>query len=250
MARPSTPTRPHHLRASDIRSIAQLAVEATVGVSRNSGLSISTNGELLSSQLDRLLSQWPTAVEELSVIAHSMGGLVIRSAVHAAGNAGHRWTGRLKSIVFLGTPHHGALLEQAGAWVDAILASTRFTAPFVRIGRLRSAGIMDLRHGTIVGAQRHHPGHPGRHLPLPEGVACFAVAATTAAARGAVADRLVGDGLVPLPSALGIHDDPGRCLGFPESSQRILHRMNHLGLLTSPIVAEQILEWLGPKSGP
>jgi hypothetical protein len=58
-------------------------------------------------------------------------------------------------------------------------------------------------------------------LPLPEGVACYAVAATLASERSALADRLTGDGLVPLHSGLGEHDDPARSLIFAKDSQWI-----------------------------
>jgi hypothetical protein len=59
-----------------------------------------------------------------------------------------------------------------------------------------------------------------------------------------VADRLVGDGLVPLHSALGQHNDPKRCLHFAPDHQYIAYRTSHLGLLGSPAVAQQLLGWL------
>jgi hypothetical protein len=83
-------------------------------------------------------------------------------------------------------------------------------------------------------------------IPLPEGVACYTVAATTETERGTLADHLIGDGLVPLHSALGLHDEPQRCLAFDESSQRIEYRTNHLGLLSSPEVTRQLIRWLEP----
>ena len=79
-------------------------------------------------------------------------------------------------------------------------------------------------------------------------VACYSVAAATAADRGALADRLVGDGLVPLRSALGLHDEARRSLVFPQESQRIEYRTNHMGLLSSPAITRQMLLWLGPES--
>jgi hypothetical protein len=81
-------------------------------------------------------------------------------------------------------------------------------------------------------------------LPLPEGVACFTVAATLAAKRSAVADRLVGDGLVPLPSALGQHDDVQRQLHFVSTRQMVVYRTSHMQLLSSPQVTKQLLQWL------
>ena len=237
-------------------------VAATLGytpvyVRYNSGLHTSQNGHLLAAQLEQLALHWPVPLEDLTVLVHSMGGLLIRSAVHVARQQGLTWPGRLKNIVFLGTPHHGSPLERAGNWVDTILGSTPFTAPFARLGHLRSAGITDLRHGHVLDADwqgRDRFASPDDHrtpLPLPEGVACFAVAATLAPKRGLLADRLMGDGLVPLNSALGQHDEPARRLVFARESQYLAYRTGHLDLLSSREVAAQVLAWLrpGPDAG-
>ena len=77
-------------------------------------------------------------------------------------------------------------------------------------------------------------------------MACFTVAATLAAQRGVLADRLTGDGLVPLNSALGQHDETRRRLVFAKSSQRIVYRTGHLDLLSSQEVAVQVRNWLLP----
>ena len=189
-------------------------------------------------------------MEELIVVAHSMGGLLIRSAVHYARQHALRWPDRLKGIVFLGTPHHGAPLERAGNRIEALLGSTPYTAPFARLGKLRSAGITDLRYGFLLdedwrGRDRFQHKTDTRHrVPLPEGVACYAIAATTATSRSILADRLIGDGLVPLRSALGQHDDPEMNLGFPKSAQRIFFRVKHIELLSRPEIALQMLKWL------
>ena len=218
----------------------------------NSGLHTSQNGRELSARLEQLFTHWPTPIEELTVVAHSMGGLLTRSAFHYAKLEDLRWPGHLKNIVFLGTPHHGVPLERAGNWVDIILDSTPYTAPFAKFGQLRSAGITDLRYGHVLdedwqGHDRFHRRPDNRQLvPLPEGVACYTIAATTAAKRGALANRLIGDGLVPLHSALGQHDDARRNLVFAKTSQWIAYRMNHMELLSSPEVTRQIVQWLTP----
>ena len=218
----------------------------------NSGLHTSQNGRELSAQLEQLVTYWPTRIEELAVVAHSMGGLLIRSAIHYARQEALIWPEYLKNIVFMGTPHHGSPLERAGNWVDAFLTGTRYTAPFARLGQLRSAGITDLRYGNILdedwkGNDRFHRNPDNRRIvPLPTGVDCYAVAATTAARRSALANRLIGDGLVPLYSALGRHDDTRRNLRFAEASQYIAYRTNHVGLLSSPEVTRQIVQWLTP----
>ncbi|QDL37055.1 DUF7379 domain-containing protein [Rhodoferax sediminis] len=218
----------------------------------NTGRHISQNGHELSSQLEQLVAHWPVPIDEFTVLAHSMGGLVIRSAVYYGRQDALRWPARLNKIVFLGTPHHGAPLERAGNWIDVILGRTPFSAPFVRLTRLRSAGITDLRYGYVLdvdwqGQDLYRPRLDSRKaVPLPEGVTCYAVAGTTAAKRSALADRLVGDGLVPLNSALGQHDDPRRSLVFAKASQWIAYRTNHVALLSSPAVTQQLVQWLTP----
>jgi len=216
----------------------------------NSGLHISQNGRELSDQLEQLVTCWPSAIEDLSVIAHSMGGLLIRSALYYAKQAGLHWPDKIGNIVFLGTPHHGAPLERAGNWLDEILGSTPYTKPFVALSQLRSAGITDLRYGNVLHEDWH--GHNRFHLkpdtrqltPLPEAVGCHTVAATLAEKRGVLADHLVGDGVVPLLSALGQHKEVKRSLFFSKSSQMITYQTNHMDILNSPEVLDQITLWL------
>jgi hypothetical protein len=216
----------------------------------NSGLHVSQNGQELASQLEALLASWPVPVTCLSLLTHSMGGLVARSAVASANQAGFAWPNQLKHLVFLGTPHHGAPLERAGNWVDVLLGSTPYSRPFAKLGQLRSAGVTDLRYGHVLDADwqghdrfRRQP-DSRTPLPLPEAVACFAVAATLAAKRSAAADRLVGDGLVPLHSALGHHENADRQLHFASTQQLLVYRTSHMQLLSSPQVTKQLLQWL------
>ena len=225
----------------------------------NTGQHTSTNGAELSAQLTSLVASWPVPVTELSILAHSMGGLVARSACHqeaqeaqaaqaTAGASG--WPPLLRHLVFLGTPHHGAPLERAGHWVDVLLGSNAYSRPFARLAQLRSAGITDLRYGHVLesdwlGRDRFRKSPDQRTpVPLPAGVACHAVAATLAARRSPVGERLVGDGLVPLHSALGIHDDPARTLGFAKARQAVFYRLGHLDLLVDAGVARQLQDWM------
>ena len=228
-----------------------------VYVRYNTGLHTSQNGQTLSNQLELLSALWPVPLTEISVLVHSMGGLVTRSAVNTAQISKRQWVKKLKNIVFLGTPHHGAPLEKAGNWIDVLLGVTPYSAPFKRLVELRSSGITDLRFGNVLdsdwqGEDRFKPKTKQdqvdrKHLPLPneaDGVACFTVAATLAAKRGLLADRLLGDGLVPLNSALGVHSDPTRSLNFAKSSQMVVYRTNHMAMLGSSEVSEQLLLWL------
>ena len=220
----------------------------------NSGLHVSINGHALAQQMERLLDQWPVPVERLVLLGHSMGGLLARSALHYATQAGQRWPARVNDLVCLGTPHHGAPLERAGHWVDIVLGATPYAAPFARLGKLRSAGITDLRHGNLVdedwvGRDRFARGTDRRqHVPLPDHIRCHAVAASIGQQGGDLKGRLLanglGDGLVPLDSALGRHKDPARTLAFAEHRQWVGYGMNHLDLLNRAEVYAQLRQWL------
>jgi hypothetical protein len=219
----------------------------------NSGLHASINGRAFAGLLEDLIHGWPRPIEELVIVGHSLGGLISRGALQHGERAEHEWPRRLRKLVFLGTPHHGSALERGGNRVDAVLEAAPYAAPFARLGKIRSAGITDLRYGNLLdedweGRDRFAPGRDVRRpVPLPEGVRCYAAAATTGKKPGDLNDRLLGDGLVSLSSALGRHDDPDRSLSIPESRQWVGHGMSHMDLLSRPEVYEQIREWLAAR---
>jgi pimeloyl-ACP methyl ester carboxylesterase len=233
--------------------LARQLQASRIDVHYNTGLHISTNGHALAQLLDALVAAWPVQVQQITIVGHSMGGLVARSAHHAAQSAGLRWAGTLRNLVFLGTPHHGAPLERGGNWIDLLLEQTPYTEPFARLGKIRSAGITDLRHGLVLDQQWQGRdrfagrGLPPAGVPLPQGVRCFTVAATTGASDDRLRHRLLGDGLVRVPSALGEHPDPRRALAFPPGHSWIARRCSHLDLLGSDAVCRQMLAWLAPE---
>ena len=213
----------------------------------NSGLHISRSGRAFADLLERAVSAWPVPVEQIVIVGHSMGGLVARSACHAAEASGHAWRAKLTKLACLGSPHHGAPLERGGNVIDRALGVSRYTAPLSQLGKLRSAGVTDMRHGNVLdehwhGRDRFAHGDDFRtRLVLPEGVDCYAMAATmTPAPR----KRLRGDGLVTVASALGRHDKSELALGFPKEHQWIGYGMAHLDLLSRPEVYEKLRSWL------
>ncbi len=80
-------------------------------------------------------------------------------------------------------------------------------------------------------------------VQLPTKVECYAVVAAIAK-KTEVAKNLLGDGLVPLASALGQHKDPQRGLPFTTSRQWIGYGMNHLDLLDCAEVCARIRSWI------
>ena len=216
----------------------------------NSGLHVSTNGRALADLLEALIAQWPEPVESLTILTHSMGGLLARSACHYAMESGQAWPGSLRHLVFLGTPHHGSPVERWGHWVERGLEAAPFASPFARVAKVRSAGIMDLRHGNLLDGDWQGLDLSARHkdlrthVPLPQGVHCYAMAATTGSHPDSWKGHLLGDGLVPVPSALGRHRNPKRCLNFPKEHTWIGPTMSHLDLLARPEVYERLRRWL------
>ncbi len=215
----------------------------------NSGLHISTNGQQFNELLEELVLQWPVPVEELVIVAHSMGGLVSRSALYYGQQQQKKWTRKLKKMVFLGTPHHGAPLERAGNYLDVILEAIPYAKPFARLGKIRSAGITDLRYGNLI--EEDWQGHGQFDLkadqrqvvPLPEGIDCYSIAADIGTATTS-SSRSAGDRLVDVKSALGQHHDPAKHLKFKKRNTWIAYENTHLDLLNAPKVYAKIKSWL------
>lgn len=227
------------------RLAAELGLSA-VYLRYNSGRDIAGNGRELALLLDSLLAAWPVPVESLTLLGHSMGGLVARSAIDVAETEGGRWRSRLRTLVTLGTPHHGAPLERAGHFADRLLTLSPYSAPIARIGGSRSAGIRDLRHGHVraAGAQgRREP------VPLPADVSNHLIAASLTESQTSA--RLRGDGLVPVASALGQHRDPAHVLDVPDAHRHVVRACDHFGLLGDDRVYAILRKVLGGhQAGP
>ncbi|HEU4976517.1 MAG TPA: hypothetical protein VFT50_15600 [Baekduia sp.] len=215
----------------------------------NTGLRVAENGRRLSALLEALVAAWPVEVRDLALVGHSMGGLVIRSAGHAADEAGHRWPRRARATVCLGTPHLGAPLEQATSLATAGLRRVPEARPVAAVLASRSAGIKDLRHGSLVDAEWEGrdpdawSGHRRVDVPLLAGVTHHVVAATVAADPDHPVSRVVGDLLVLSASA---HGRRGRrqVIGFEAASCRHVGRHDHFDLLNSPRIDPLLREWL------
>jgi pimeloyl-ACP methyl ester carboxylesterase len=213
-------------------ALAELGYQP-LGLRYNSGRPIWRNGADLAALLD-------TVPGPLTLLGHSMGGLVARSAIAQAGR--RRWPKRLRTLITLGTPHQGAPLERGGQQVQRLLEVSAYSRPLAVLAARRSAGIRDLRHASLLEADA---GKASR-LPLPEGVTCYAVAATTAREPSGSPAHWLGDGLVPVASALGQHRSPARRLAFTDTA--LFTGLGHLALQTDEAVLEQLRAWLSSSS--
>ena len=218
----------------------------------NSGRHISENGRDFAALMQAFFEAYPVEIERLTLVGHSMGGLVARSACHYAEQAGHSWHKALADLVLLGSPHLGAPLERLGHQVTHSLTRLSYTRPLSALGEIRSAGVKDLSHGYLrdedwqkdEGAPRPTP---AAALPALEHVGHFLVAATLGRRGEDPIGRWLGDMLVPVTSAVGHSTVPSR--RFPASDQdgRIFYGMNHFALMHHRDVYGAIREWLAPR---
>jgi len=214
----------------------------------NSGRHISENGRSLADLLEGLLAAWPNDAEQIALVGHSMGGLVARSACHYANERSDRWVRCVRHVVSLGSPHMGAPLAQAVHWASAGLDLAPETRPFAAFLRRRSAGIRDMRQGSLVDEDWRDCDPDAlraaacREVPLLEGATHCFVAATVTRRQGHPLGRLLGDCLVLEPSASG----RARTRRMPFRTEHGMHlgAAHHLTLLNHPVVYERLRDWL------
>jgi pimeloyl-ACP methyl ester carboxylesterase len=212
----------------------------------NTGLRISKNGKQLAELLERFCSCHIMDVTELLLIGHSMGGLVIRSACHQGREAGHDWVSLVRHVIYLGSPHLGAPLENGTNVATNVLGFFNTTATRVirDVLNTRSAGVKDLRHGNLVDQDwlDHDPDEIGnnRRIPIPWLATAnhhFAVGQAFATA-GVFGDIMVG----PESAAGRTH---GSQPGAPDGSDvRVMSGLDHLALARDPAVYQHIERWV------
>jgi pimeloyl-ACP methyl ester carboxylesterase len=221
---------------------------APIEVRYNTGRHISENGSSLADLLEELVAAWPVEVEEVALIGHSMGGLVSRSACHQGFERGDSWTSRVRHVVSLGTPHLGAPLAQGVHWAASLLHAVPETRPIAKLLRRRSAGIRDLRQGSLVDEDWRDRDPDAlaavacKEVPLLEGAThCFVSATVTRSDRHPLG-RLLGDTLVLKPSATG--RSRTRWIPFEEEFGMHVGGAHHFALLNHPAVYEKLRAWL------
>jgi pimeloyl-ACP methyl ester carboxylesterase len=207
-----------------------------VAVRYNTGHSVGTNGARLASLLEAVHARWPQPVRSVALVGHSMGGLVIRSACAAAGQAGHSWIGDVSDVVTIGSPHRGAPLEKlvnAAAWALRVTPQTRALADFLDA---RSQGIKDLRHGRIGYALDEEPEGNARLPHVEHHFIAGVITSNPAHPVGAV----VGDLMVRPASST-------RAPRLEPANVAILGGVSHFDLLHEPAVIDQVMAWLAPS---
>jgi len=211
----------------------------------NTGQRISHNGAQLAALLATYMGAHPN-VQELLLVGHSMGGLVIRSACHQAQD--DSWTTKIRHIFYLGSPHLGAPLERTANVATHLLSKVDTTATRV-IGEVintRSKGIKDLRYGNL-SDQDWLDFDPDALLenqrvavPWLDGVRHHRIVGELLSGLGPL-----GDAVVPSASAQG--DARGLEPGAPDPSDvQRMSGLHHLAVAQHPRVYGVISGRLGP----
>ena len=216
----------------------------------NTGRRISSNGRNLSKLLKNLVDNNPD-IAQIDLVGHSMGGLVSRSALFYGKEQGYHWVQRVGNLITLGSPHNGASLERIGVFVQEMIGKLPFAGSLAKLGDLRSAGIIDLRYGSVLDADWNtlegrsvlpqEFRHPAR---LPLHVRSYFVAGTIVEAHyDSKVASLLGDGLVTVNSALG-EDAAEHTLFVPEGHKAVFYGVNHYDLIYNERVHAQVKAWL------
>ena len=194
----------------------------------NTGRHVCDNGDDLAELIERVVGEWPVPITRLTLIGHSMGGLVIRAACHRAVADERSWLPLVERIVYLGSPHLGAPLEVAVTRVGGVLHKVPETRALADALATRSVGIKDLHDGDI--------------RPLLDTATHYYIGATIGRRNDTVAARVIGDALVPWASASG--NGKRRRLALDVNRGRHLGGLNHFDLLNHPRVYAVLEEWL------
>jgi pimeloyl-ACP methyl ester carboxylesterase len=228
----------------------RLAADSSVTpvmVRYNTGRHISDNGAELAELLQRLWDCWPTPIESVSLVGHSMGGLVIRSACQVGKAADHDWVNALEHLVTVATPHLGAPLEKAANIVSWSLRATPESSPLAEFLDARSVGIKDLRFGIIAEAELPEAesvklirGMPTDPPPLP-GVDHHFVAAVVTNDPAHPVGAVFGDLMVRAASGTG----RGRRRQVEATDTKVLGGRRHFDLLHDSEIQDQVIAWLG-----
>ena len=219
----------------------------------NTGRHVSDNGRDLCQLLATLVSSWPVDVDDVALIGHSMGGLVVRSTCHRGQQTEQAWVAKVHDVVFLGSPHLGAPLARWANFAGWALAKTKEPLPFATLMTSRSAGIDDLRYGYLVeddwlGCDSNKCRQDHRHdVPLLATANHYVISATITRDPHSYVGRLVGDLLVQPASAAGRHRRRQH-IPFPVDNAHHLVGLNHFQLLNHPAAYRALRACLDPAA--
>ena len=222
--------------SADVIASARTGDSIPILLRYTTGLPIADNGEQLAEMVRKIDDQWPVPLTRITIVGHSMGGLVGRRAIEILNQSDPALAAKMVDLITLGSPHRGSAIEKGANFALIGLNYSEILAPLVALGNRRSAGVKDLRHGAIRPTDwdgRHPDGvisDRTKDVPLPAQTRHHAVIATVHKNPNHPTSWLVGDGAVRVNSA-----KPRK--GSVAASTTVLSGTSHMQLLAHPEVA-------------
>ena len=214
----------------------------------NTGLHISDNGRALAGLLEELCDAWPVAVRRSSSSDIRWAAWSRAAPATTASGEGHRWTGAVRHVFCLGSPHLGAPLEKGVNALGWALGRVPEARPLANVLNVRSAGIKDLRYGSCAEEDwcdcdpdelLHRP-LPRRALPARRALLLRGGDGQPAPRRPAGRHSRRPARARPSASGAGRR----RQIGFAVEDGHHVGGVTHFDLLNHPAVYDQIRAWI------
>jgi len=199
----------------------------------NTGREIADNAATLADLIEEVCLAWPVPVSEIALVGHSMGGLIARNGVIAAGSAGAKWVKLATHVVAVAAPHFGTPIEQGVRYMSNGLGLFKESRPLGAFLEQRSAGIKNLRHG--IGSTDDDSNGFGYHV----------VAGVITREPDHPLGRVLGDLVVGVGSATS----RGHLFEMESPDVLVVGGRNHADLVHAPEVIAQVRTWLS-RSNP
>ena len=192
----------------------------------NTGRSIEANARRFKRLLGKTMANWPVPVKGMTLVGHSMGGLVSRSLVEMLGEEDKAMKQAIADVVCLGSPHAGAPLARLAAAGEQLFSRFELSRPLGRVLGGRSRGIRDLDHG--LGPLQTRDG---------QSVMFHLIGSTMGGINATWLNTNIGDGLVTTVSAHADSTGKAQKVTFIEK--------HHMNLLNDPDVFVEIRRVIG-----
>ena len=213
----------------------------------NSGLHISDNGRLLAALLEELMQVYPRPIDELVLVGHSLGGLLIRSACHYGRQSGCDWLEPLNKAIYLGTPHHGVPWQSLTAnmlhrWSTS---SNPVIQKLYSFYEGRSAAVRDIVDMALI-EEHWRSEEASKPLAWSEDMEHYFIAGSINEDPNHVMSHAFGDVLVPIGSAQARSALHGHMPSPPnlEQNSALVPGVKHIALAHSKEVYNQLQRWL------
>jgi len=215
----------HHNGQSYGDLLQQQGGRTALYVRYNTGLQVRTNGRRLLRELKSLVANWPVQVQRITLVGHSMGGLVSRALIDEAQKKAPEMLALIGDLVCLGSPHEGAPLARISATGERLLDAFDLSRPISKVLGVRSRGVRNLEKGLgATPVTRYDTDSVRVHL--------FGSTVGTFEQPGV--SETVGDGLVQLSSALSADAMPERISALPGR--------HHMHLLNDANIRQQLAD--------